>query len=315
MAFLPWFILFTVSSAGPRLRSDLVISRQEIAGTPVLVVKDPATRQFFRLKEAESYIVEQLDGSTSLEVVRQRVEEKFAAPLTSETLQEFITSLSRIGLLETEQSDSGHFSHRSRRVRWTLFNVRLKILDPDRLFDVLVRRLRILFTPQFLCLSTTLILVALGVTVVDWNEIARDFHRLHRLTTLPVALLSILVIGTCHEFAHGLTCKRFGGEVHEVGLMLIYFCPAFYCNVSDAWLFPERSKRLWVTFAGPYFESVIWALATLTWRVTEPDTGLNFAALVLMTTSGIRTLFEPWSNELTPLVEVRWTVLGRSSAW
>src|SRR5438477_308361 len=141
--------------------------------------------------------------------------------------------------------------------------------------------------------------VALGVTVVDWNEIARDFHRLHRLTTLPVVLLSLLVIGTCHEFAHGVTCKRFGGEVHEVGFMLIYFCPAFYCNVSDAWLFPERSKRLWVTFAGPYFESVIWALATLTWRVTEPDTGLNFAALVLMTTSGIRTLFN-----FTPLIKL-----------
>lgn len=36
--------------------------------------------------------------------------------------------------------------------------------------------------------------------------------------------------------------------------MLIYLQPAFYCNVSDAWLFPEKSKRLWVTFAGAYFE-------------------------------------------------------------
>jgi len=55
---------------------------------------------------------------------------------------------------------------------------------------------------------------------------------------------------TFHEFAHGITCKHFGGSVRDLGFMLIYFQPAFYCNVSDAWLFPEKRKRLWVTAAG-----------------------------------------------------------------
>src|SRR2546422_8219390 len=44
------------------------------------------------------------------------------------------------------------------------------------------------------------------------------------------------------------------------------------CNVSDAWLFPEKSRRLWVTFAGGYFEFFLWGLATLAWRLTEPGT-------------------------------------------
>lgn len=288
-----------MSMAGPRLRSDLVVSRQESAGRPALVVKNPATGQFFRLKETEAFILEQLDGSASLEDIRQRVEQEFNAPLDAESLQQFITSLSRLGLLDKEQSDSGHLSPRGRSPRWKLFNIRLKLFDPDRLFDVLIPRTRILFTPHFLLASAAVILVAASVTIDNWDEIGRDLVRLHRLATLPVVLLSILVIGTCHEFAHGLTCKRFGGQVHEVGFMLIYFCPAFYCNVSDAWLFPERSKRLWVTFAGPYFEIFIWALATLTWRLTAPDTGFNFAALVVMTMSGIRTLVN-----FTPLIKL-----------
>src|SRR5439155_4343333 len=143
--------------AGPRLRSDLVISQQENAGRPAVVVKDPATGQFFRLKETESYILEQLDGSTSLDEVRKRVEQKFADPLDADTLQQFVTSLSRLGLLEKEQADSGHLSHRSRQ-RWSLFNIRLKIFDPDRLFTVLIPRLGIFFTPQFVYLSAALIL-------------------------------------------------------------------------------------------------------------------------------------------------------------
>jgi len=36
--------------------------------------------------------------------------------------------------------------------------------------------------------------------------------------------------------------------VHEIGFLLIFMMPCFYCNVSDAWLFREKSKRLWVTF-------------------------------------------------------------------
>src|SRR5262249_28079018 len=76
----------------------------------------------------------------------------------------------------------------------------------------------------------------------------------------------------------------------ELGFFLIYLQPALYCNVSDAWLFPEKSKRLWVAFAGPYFELFLWALATLAWRVTDVETTINYLAFIVMTSSGIKTL-------------------------
>jgi multidrug resistance efflux pump len=101
--------------------------------------------------------------------------------------------------------------------------------------------------------------------------------------------LNFLVVGA-HEFGHGLTCTRFGGEVHEMGCALVFLQPAFYCNVSDAWLFAEKSKRLWVGIAGPYFELFLWSLAVLIWRTTEPDAWINFITLSVMATSGIKTL-------------------------
>jgi len=33
-------------------------------------------------------------------------------------------------------------------------------------------------------------------------------------------------------------------QVHEMGAMLIYFQPAFYCNVNDAWTF-ATSRAAW----------------------------------------------------------------------
>ena len=89
------------------------------------------------------------------------------------------------------------------------------------------------------------------------------------------------------------------GEFHELGFMLLYFQPALYCNVSEAWLFPEKYKRVWVSFAGAYFELFLWAIATLVWRLTETDTSLNFFSLVVMATSGIKTLFN-----LNPLLKL-----------
>ena len=133
----------------------------------------------------------------------------------------------------------------------------------------------------------------------DWNEIVRDLRHLYRFDALVLAWITVLTVTTAHEFAHGLTCKRFGGEVHEIGFLLLYFQPAFYCNVSDAWLFPKKSHRLWVTFAGAYLEIFVWSLATLAWRATEPDTWINFVAMVVMATSGIKSVFN-----MNPLIKL-----------
>ncbi len=116
------------------------------------------------------------------------------------------------------------------------------------------------------------------------------FDRLYQVSAIPLIMLTVFVVVAAHEFAHGLTCKHFGGEVHEVGFMLIYFQPAFYCNVSDAWLFSEKSRRLWVGFAGPFFELFLWAIATFLWLITNVDTLINFISLIVMASSGIKTL-------------------------
>jgi putative peptide zinc metalloprotease protein len=54
-----------------------------------------------------------------------------------------------------------------------------------------------------------------------------------------------------------------------------------------------------VSFAGAYCEMILWALATVTWRVTDPGTGLNYMALVVAATSAIKTLFN-----INPLIKL-----------
>ncbi len=280
-----------------KLRDDLVVSQQDAAGKVALVVKDPVAGRFFRFGEVEGFILRQLDGATPPEQVRAQVEARFGAALPPEQLEKFVGRMRNCGLLAGEEMAPRPAT--DRRVRGDLFYLRLKALDPDRLLDRLAARLGFFFTPQFLLLSGAAILLAFAITSANWTQISREFPRLLRFNSLLLAWVTVLVIITFHEFAHGLTCKYYGGRVREMGFMLLYFQPAFYCNVSDAWLFPQKARRLWVTFAGAYFEIFLWALATLIWRVSAPYTAIHFLALVVMVTSGVKTLFN-----LNPLIKL-----------
>jgi multidrug resistance efflux pump len=283
----------------PSLRSDLLISRQEMSGELYVVIKDPQTRRFFRLREVEYAVAHRLDGATPLETVAHDLQTALNVAVDTETVAQFVEHLRRTGLLEADGPPPIDRRPLRQRVASNPLYIRMKALDPDRLFDRLLPFVRFCFTPHFLVGSAIAILVALCITVASWNEFARDVRGLYRFDALLLAWVTLLSVTTAHEFAHGLTCKHFGGHVHEIGFLLIYFQPAFYCNISDAWLFPERAKRMWVTFAGGYLETVVWAFATLVWRVTDTDTWLNFLALIVMATSGIKLFFN-----LNPLIKL-----------
>jgi putative peptide zinc metalloprotease protein len=276
-------------SSAPKLRSDLVVRRQETAEGTFFIVKNPDSGEFFRFREAEQFIAQQLDGETALDAVRRTTEETFGATLPAETLSAFVKNLEKTGLLEREETKKRKGKSKRGRIRGSLLYLRVKILDPARLLDRLLPRLRFFFTPHFMVFSTALILLAAGTIITNSDQLVQDLSRF-RLSSIPLFMVVIFFVISLHEFAHGLTCRYFGGEVREMGFLLIYFQPALYCNVSDAWLFPEKSKRLWVGFAGPYFELFLWALSALAWRVTDTETWINYLALIVTTSSGVKTL-------------------------
>lgn len=286
-------------TAEPKFRDDLVVSKQDARGQVFFVIKDPETRRFFRFGEAEHFVARQLDGRTSLPEVQARVTKRFGASNRLESLEVFTERLRKAGLLEPQHPQNERRTTAPKRVRGSILYLRLKAFDPDHLLGQLAHRLSFLFSRSFVLASAVSILFALGVLIANWKEIQFDLYRLHTMQALFLAWLTALFVTALHEFAHGVTCKHFGGEVHELGFLLIYFQPAFYCNVSDAWLFKKKSQRLWVSIAGAYFEMFLWALATFLWRITTPDTWINFAALLVIATSAVKTMIN-----LNPLIKL-----------
>ena len=122
------------------------------------------------------------------------------------------------------------------------------------------------------------------------------------MNAYDVVLLVLLMfmIDMLHEFGHGMTCKNFGGEVHEIGFVLFYFTPAYYCDVNDAYLFPKKSHKLWVTFAGAYIELVLCSAATFVWLMARPDSFLSDLCYKIMLYTGFSTIV----FNINPLVKL-----------
>lgn len=272
----------------PLLRADLLVTRMETPEGPRFVLKDPLTRRYFRLRETEYSIARRLDGRTPLAELAPAISAELDLDLDLDSLEAFVAQLHRQGLLDDPAAPP---PPRQGFVRGTPLYLRFRAFDPDRLLDWLVGKVRFFFTPYFVVGSAALLVWAILTVVTQHGAIMQDLARLWNFQSLLLAWLAILFVVTLHEFGHGLTCKHFGGRVHEMGFLLIYLQPAFYCNVSDAWLFPEKRKRLWVTAGGPYFELFVWSLATVVWTVVEPGTLPSGLALIVMATSAIKQFF------------------------
>lgn len=280
----------------PRFRRDLITSTIEQSGTVYYVIKDPVTRRFFRFREPEHFIAAALDGTVSLDGIQRRFRDRFGDEMPREKLEAFIDRLGELCLIESELTER-ELARRQREgsrgggLMGRFLYLRIKAFDPDRFFDSLVPRIGFLFTRRFVLLAILVTLVAVAIVASNWDDYAAQVGEILVPRSILTFFIVMLLVTGLHELAHGVTCKHFGGRVHEMGFMLIYFLPAFYSNVSDAWLFTEKRRRLWVSFAGVFFQIFIWALAVIVWRMIDMETWLSEACCIAIATSGLTAVF------------------------
>jgi len=144
-----------------------------------------------------------------------------------------------------------------------------------------------------------------GIIVSRWNHFGAAVAATFAPSQLEVGrVLSLIVVCAAltliHEVAHGFACKGFGGEVHELGFMMLYFMPAFYCNVNDAWSFPDKRSRLWVTAAGGWVELLVTSIGTIVWAVVRPDGLIGEVTLAMILLGGFSAVLTN-ANPLLPL--------------
>ena len=268
---------------GLRMRSDLVFSAQRHGRERYWAVKDPLTLQYFHLREEEYAILSMLDGHTSMAEVQRRFAREFAPRVLGEqTLHGFLATLHRHGLVLAEGAGQAEQLLARRDERWRRrqyqallgpLAIRFRGISPQRLLDWLEPKFGWLFSPW--CVAVSLLLACAAILLVTVQfDVFRDrvpeFRAVLAASHLPWLILTIAVTKVLHELGHALACRRFGGDCHEIGVMLLVFVPCLYCNVSDSWMLPSKWQRIGVAAAGMYVELVLATIATFLWWWSAP---------------------------------------------
>ncbi len=286
-----------------RKRPDLTASRHRYQGTGYWVVKEPVGLQYFRFHDEEYFILNMLDGHISLQQIKDGFEQRFAPQkITFGDLQQFIGMLHRSGLVISNSPGQGkQLRERGRKKKnkellgklANVFALRWRGFDPEKLLNAMLVPFGWIFTVPalfgFLVLFTcaSLLLASQYDTVYAKLPTFQQFFAADRWLILAATMAIVKVI---HEFGHGLSCKKFGGECHEIGFMLLVFTPCLYCNVSDSWMLPNKWKRVWIGAAGIYVEMILASIAAFVWYFTESGTTINDLCLNMMFLNVVSTV-------------------------
>lgn len=287
---------------GMRLRADLLVSEVEMSGSATWVVKDPLTNEHFQFSSEEHAIMDWLRAGVTIAELQRQFNRRFSPrTIRPEVIWDFLSRLHSAGLTISDSTGQGaellarREREQTRRLAfsWTqLLGIRFRGFDPDWFLTYIASELRWLFSPLALVPALVLLLYALSLVLGHFGEFRDHLPELSAFAdprNLIWLLLAIGVVKVLHELGHAIACKHFGGEVREMGLMLLVFSPCLYCDVSDAWRFSNKWKRIAVSASGIVVELLLASIATIVWWYAQPGV-MQLVALNIMIVCTMNTL-------------------------
>ncbi len=297
---------YRVADLTPRLLGAVKVQRQHFRGVKWFVLQDPVNTRYFRLSDAAYHFVAMLDGRRSVREVWEVCLDRFgdAAPTQGEVIQ-LLCQLYNANLLQGNLApDTEALFKRHRKQVWrdlrstfgNLFFIRIPLWDPDRFLDRWVGMAGPLFSKPGLAVWTAIICMGLWVLTGEFEALATQAPSVLSPDNLPLLYLAIVMVKLIHELGHAFSCKHFGrksgtaGEVHQMGLTLLFFTPLPYVDASSAWALRDKWHRINIGASGMLAELAIAAFAAVVWTQTNQGSTVHALSYNIMLIAGISSL-------------------------
>ena len=277
-----------------RLRKDLLIVKNAIARNTKqsYLIKLPESQNFIELGEEEYYLCQLMNFSLTEKEICERFKAQFGSVLTTKYLNQFTEYFNRLGLLESDQTqtlseisesnisivDSTQVINKSKYIHkpyhFPLFNPHL-----------LLSGLAFLLYPfRHFIYAVFPLLGIVTLTIINNRHI---FLHDIKTTIIPISVLSklginLLTINCIGKFVAGIVYTHYGGVSSVAGIQLMFgFLPLFYLQMPNLWQF-RRQQLLWIFAAPLLFRLLIFSVTILlwfSWRTTQPQ--LSTFSLIL----------------------------------
>ena len=289
-----------VAALRPRLAEHVEVVEHRYRGETWYVLADQLTATHFRCTPLVRDFLALLDGEHTVAEAYQACagQDGEALPDRLEVLHVLTALQSSQLLLGAVPPDSTELYARQRlmrRSRWlrrlaSPLALQIPLLDPDELLARATPWVKPLFSPVFLYLWFLFVALTAFSAVNQWS--ALNVHWEARFldpgNLLSLWLLYPLVKGL-HELGHGFATRVWGGEVHEMGVIILVFTPVPYVDASASSAFASRQQRMVVAAAGIMVELMLAGIALLLWSYSSPGL-LRDVCFNVMVIGGVSTL-------------------------
>ncbi|MFU8789004.1 MAG: biotin/lipoyl-binding protein [Methylobacter sp.] len=290
-----------VADSRPVLHPHIDFHCHYYRGQPWYVAYNPVTRKTVRFSAVAHDLLMLCDGHRTVSVLAEELGRRLGADApTPEELPRLLKQFNDSDIIVWR--DAGALINRRDRLReikrsppiLTLLknplSVRIPLFDPDALLTRTLNRVCPCFSGFGLLFWLLVVGAGVITAVTHWDALTQDVSN-HVLApdNLVIMLLIYPLIKALHEFGHAYAIKYWGGEVHEMGILLLVFMPVPYVEASSAAAFVNKYQRMAVGAAGILVELFIAALALLLWANIEPG-ALRSALYSTVFISGVTTL-------------------------
>jgi len=291
---------YRVADLKPVLRSHARLHRHLYRGQLWYLLQDPGSGRVNRFAPAARLVISLMDGTRTVgelwEIANRRLLED--APTQDEMIQ-LLGQLHAADLLRSDVNpdvaelfDRGEKAEKA-RFRRSFGNpmaIRLPIWDPDAFLNRLRPLINLIWSRWGAALWLAVVLPAAFLILPHWPELSHNFSdRLLAVDNLFVLYMVFPVLKAFHELGHATATKARGGEVHDLGVILLVLLPVPYVEASASTTFRSKYQRALVGAAGVATELFIAAIAFYLWLLAEP--GLFRAMLFnVMVIAGVSTL-------------------------
>jgi putative peptide zinc metalloprotease protein len=272
---------YRVASLTPRLRSHAKLHRHQYRGQIWYVLQDRTNERFHRFTPAAFSFIGLMDGRRTVQEIWDLSSSRLGdhAPTQPDIVQ-LLSQLHAADVLQCDiPPDTAELLARSDRQRrrkrqqrlMNFFAWQFPLFDPERFLQQGAPLVRPFFSRRGAVFWCLLVVPAVLIGAAHWSDLTADLlDRVTAPQNLVLLWLLFPVIKVLHEFGHAFAVKVFGGEVHDMGIMLLVFSPVPYVNATDASAFADKWQRMVVGAAGMIVELALASIAMYVWVSAEP---------------------------------------------
>jgi putative peptide zinc metalloprotease protein len=287
-----------VAELRPRVSAQARFRRHVYRGEIWYVIQNPASGRVHRLTPAAHALVEAMDGTRTTQQVWEAVLAELGddAPTQDETLWVLgLLYLADVLRCDVPPDTAALFrraeerEERERRSKRNPLSFRVPLLDPDAFLTRWEPWARPLFSRRAVAAWCALVGAAGVLALKNGPELAAGARSLLEPASLIALWFAYPVVKVLHELGHAFAVKRWGGEVHEIGVLFLVFMPVPYVDASASSVLPQKHRRMAVAAAGIAVELLLAALAFFVWLQVEPG-AVRHVAYAVMLVGGLSTL-------------------------